>query len=272
MATFDFTGTLPQFKALIASAQLRNRYNDLKTHLNTFNPAGLTLPAADGTANQALVTDGDLTSSWSNVIRSNVDLAHSGGNGTSGQVLQSDGDGTTSWLTFTGLSDGNKGDITVSGSGSVFTVDNDAVTTVKILDANVTAGKLASGAVTTAKILDDAVDADKINTITYALSASTSAINAQTGTAYTALATDNGRIVTLTNASAITVTVPDSMPANFTCTYIQSGAGQVTIAVSGTLVLRNSQSNTDLLGQWAVASVTRISDTNDLVLTGDLTP
>lgn len=58
-------------------------------------------------------------------------------------------------------------------------------------------------------------------------------INAQTGTAYTLTLGDAGNFVTLTNAAAITLTVPPNSSAAYPVgTYIegaQLGAGQVTI-------------------------------------------
>src|ERR1051326_6716360 len=57
-------------------------------------------------------------------------------------------------------------------------------------------------------------------------------INTQTGTTYTLLASDNGKIVTCDNGSAITVTVPSGLGAGFNCLVIQIGAGQVTFSTS----------------------------------------
>ena len=41
-----------------------------------------------------------------------------------------------------GLSDGDKGDITVSSNGDALAVDNGAITTAKIADGNVTYAKI----------------------------------------------------------------------------------------------------------------------------------
>lgn len=60
------------------------------------------------------------------------------------------GDGITNWTGLTYFqtpgepSDGDKGDITVSSSGTVWSIDNDAVTTAKILNSNVTLAKIAN--------------------------------------------------------------------------------------------------------------------------------
>ena len=90
--------------------------------------------------------------------------------------------------------------------------------------------------------------------------------NTQTGTTYTVLSTDNGKVVTLNNGSAITVTVP-TLSAGFSCTFIQKGAGQVTFTTSGTTV-SNAHSQTKTFGQYAAVTLYGLSSTT-FVLAGD---
>lgn len=60
----------------------------------------------------------------------------------------------------------------------------------------------------------------------------TSAVNAQTGTTYTVLSGDQGKLVTFSNASSIAVTQPQagaSFPAGWTVSFRNLGAGTVTV-------------------------------------------
>lgn len=77
------------------------------------------------------------------------------------------------------------------------------------------------------------------NTATSQLSGFAANMNTQTGTTYTLLASDNGKIIILNNASAITVTIP-SLFAGFNCMLIQLGAGQITLTGSGTTISNRS--------------------------------
>lgn len=59
----------------------------------------------------------------------------------------------------------------------------------------------------------------------------TLSFNAQTGTTYTLVASDSAKLVTLSNASGITLTVPPSVFSAGNQIHIQQiGAGQVTLA------------------------------------------
>lgn len=94
-------------------------------------------------------------------------------------------------------------------------------------------------------------------------------LNAQTGTSYSLLASDAGKLVTLTNGSAITLTVPSGLglATGQRIDLAQLGAGQVTVAASGTTV--NATPGLKLRAQYSAASLI-VTGTNTFLLVGDL--
>src|SRR5210317_482538 len=92
-------------------------------------------------------------------------------------------------------------------------------------------------------------------------------LNDQTGTTYTLLSSDNGKVVVLNNGSAVTVTVPSGLGAGFNCSFIQKGAGQVSFSASGTTI-NNRQSHTKINAQYGVASIVAYA-ADTFVLAGD---
>jgi len=96
-----------------------------------------------------------------------------------------------------------------------------------------------------------------------------SAINAQSGTTYTLLTTDNGKIITMNNGSTITLTVPTGLPIGFNTTVIQLGSGQVGITAAST-TLNSFEGKLKLAGQHAAASIISYT-TNVFNVAGGLT-
>jgi hypothetical protein len=82
---------------------------------------------------------------------------------------------------------------------------------------------------------------------------SSAGIITETTTARTLSASDNGKVIYCTSATAVTITCAASLGAGFSCTIIQGGAGKVTVAAGGqTLVSYSSLFST--MGQYAVIS------------------
>lgn len=95
--------------------------------------------------------------------------------------------------------------------------------------------------------------------------------NTQTGTTYTPVAADAGKAITLSNASAITCTIPNSVfAAGDRVDFIQYGAGQVTFAAGSGFTLRSSGSKLKLSGQYSGATVYFLS-ASEGILIGDIT-
>lgn len=99
--------------------------------------------------------------------------------------------------------------------------------------------------------------------------------NAQTGTTYTLVVGDIDKIVTLSNASAITLTVPPSVFSTGNVINIQQiGAGQVTLAQGAGVTITSTGSGTDgnapkLRAKFSAASIV-CTGSNTFTVIGDL--
>lgn len=96
-------------------------------------------------------------------------------------------------------------------------------------------------------------------------------LNAQTGTTYTLVLTDAGKFVRLTNAAAITLTIPTNasvaFPINTRINLGQGGAGQVTVG-GASVTIRSSGSKLKLTGIYSGATLLKVG-TDEWWLIGD---
>ncbi len=127
------------------------------SNVSAVNTAGdvVTLAGNDGVDESAIIVNGDSIYAYTDTYHFKADqklrIKIAGSYGTAGQALMSDGAGLTTWQTPTAsVSDGDKGDITVSGSGTVWNIDASVVGSTE----------LASDAVTFAKMQN--ISTDKI--------------------------------------------------------------------------------------------------------------
>lgn len=96
--------------------------------------------------------------------------------------------------------------------------------------------------------------------------------NVQTGTSYTLVLTDEAKIVTLDNGSAIALTIPTNASVAFELgtqiTLVQLGAGIVTVGGGG-VTIRSYDNDYVLAGQYAIVTIIKQA-TDTWLLMGNL--
>ena len=98
------------------------------------------------------------------------------------------------------------------------------------------------------------------------------AINAQTAS-YTAVLTDDGKLITMSNASANTFTVPPNSSVAFgigtQLNIAMLGAGQTSVVAGSGVTLNSDGAKLKLNAQYAVATCVK-TDTNTWFVVGNL--
>jgi hypothetical protein len=181
----------------------------------------------------------------------------------------------------TGLSGGgSSGAVTLSIDTAV-TVDLSTAQTLtnKTLTAPIISTISNTGTLTLPTSTDTLVGRATPDTLTYKSLTSPKVnlgIEAQTGTTYTTVLDDNGKLITLTNAASIAVTIPlnssVAYPVGAQLNMAQMGAGQVTVSGAGGITIV-SKSATDSApnarAQYSTLTAVQTSTDNWLVM-GDI--
>lgn len=101
----------------------------------------------------------------------------------------------------------------------------------------------------------------------------TRVLNSQTGTTYTFVLTDAGKVCRFSNAGAVTVTIPlnssVAFPIGTQIDVVRNGAGSVTFTPTGGVTL-NAASTASLALQYSTGTLIKV-DTDTWLLCGDLT-
>ncbi len=101
----------------------------------------------------------------------------------------------------------------------------------------------------------------------------TLSFNTQTGTTYTLIASDSAKLVTLSNASGITLTVPPSVFSAGNQIHIQQiGAGQVTLAQGAGVTITSTGATASapkLRAQYSAATII-CTASNTFTVLGDI--
>jgi hypothetical protein len=248
-----------------------------RVELQSIPPAQVGIPRG-GTTDQVLskVTSTDYAVNWTTLptasatVSGLVELAT-----TAEATAQTD---TVRAVTPAGLADRVKTGYTITAT-TPLTI---AGTTSADLSANRTiavgaASDTATGVVELATAAEVLTGTDTTRAVTAAGVAGayqplSQAINAQTGTSYTLVLTDAGKIVTLSNAAAITLTVPTNasvaFPIGTSIDLIQLAAGQFTVTGAGPPTISKAMATAKSRTQYSVMTIIKTA-TDVWVATGD---
>ena len=101
-------------------------------------------------------------------------------------------------------------------------------------------------------------------------------INAQTGTSYTTVLADNGKLITQTNAGAITTTIPPfssvAYPVGAQLNFVQYGVGKVTFAQGAGVTISSTGATAtapELRAQYSSATAICVAQ-DDWLIAGDI--
>ena len=161
-------------------------------------------------------------------------------------------------------------------SGSVTLAINTAVTADLTTAQTLTNKNLTSGTNTFPSSLATLTGTETLTNKTLTSPLINVGINAQTGTTYTTVLADNGKLVTQTNASAITTTIPPNSsvayPVGAQLNFVQYGAGQVTFAQGAGVTIVSTAATAsapNLTTQYSTATAIQIA-TDTWLVVGDI--
>ncbi len=117
------------------------------------------------------------------------------------------------------------------------------------------AGNISSGTLPDARLSSNAARRDQDNAFgDHLISRFSGTVSTQTAS-YTLQASDNGTLVYVNSATAVTVTLPNSLAAGFNCVVVQEGAGQITFAAAGGATKQSPSGNSKSSTQYGSVSL-----------------